>query len=128
MSIWDTISSSVGSLFDGDASGAWDTLSNIKGDDLFSAAKGAVKGYDALMKGDKAAAQDDRNLLSFLERNSRLQNTDNNWANENQPNKAGFGAQNYSADYKQIQAEWTSFLTGVAGSKTVPGKRYSELN
>lgn len=124
MSIFDSIANTVGSLFEGDVSSAWDSLKDIDGEDLL---KGAVKGFSSLREKQDKIASKERDLVSFIERNSRLQDTDQEGKFKPHQNTQ-FGAGNYSADYQQIQREWASFLTGVADNKSVPGKRYSELN
>lgn len=127
MSLFDAISSSVGSLFDGDVSGAVDSLSNISGSDFFTAAKGAVRGFDSIQQSKDKEMGKEEQLYRFLERNASMQKTDTDWAAQNAPNKTSFGVPKYSADAGDIQREWAAYLQGVANyNPIVPGEKYSK--
>lgn len=117
MSLFDVISSSVSSLFDGDTSGATDAISESSGSDWLGAAKQGIAAFGTAQKQSESKLASDEALLRHL----FFQTTENSM---NQKFPVSKSRPAVSADPQDIQRAWMSYLQGVADPSSVPGKLY----
>lgn len=125
MSIFDSISDSISSLYNGDVSGAADALTNSSASDWFNVARTGVKAYGSQLDANAKQQTQEDYLYKFLERNTSMQSTTGNFVNAPDAKvNQKWGAGNYSVDPQDIQREWAAYLQGISDPSAVPGKLY----